>query len=427
MSLERALAAIAATPRQMIDDLAAMIACDTSFPPGSGYASFAELMTTLLEPLDFAFERVRVPESLWRTRQGDAEGARVNLIARPVGAVPDPARTCNLYFHTDTVPPGDGWTRPPLALTQESGRLYGRGSADMKGSIAAALMAVRSARLHGVELRFDPVFLLCTDEEGGLYPGIRYLAEQGRVEGHLLSYNGGAAPRIWGGCFGSIDLAIRVEGRGAHSGDPGDGVNAFEAALPIVNALHALKPVVEARVSAMPAPPHFKGEPLRSRLTLAAGHGGSKGSSLPARFDLLVNRRYAPEERFDDVMAELESAIAVGQRRSNAVNVSHEIIGHLAPVSDPGGPHWPRWQAALAHGFGYAADDFRRWGASTSSDMGWVQQAGIQEILLGGLSRPDNATHAPDEFTTLDDLIALAQATLLYLADDFQPSVPPAQ
>jgi succinyl-diaminopimelate desuccinylase len=51
--------------------------------------------------------------------------------------------------------------------------------------------------------------------------------------------------------------------------------------------------------------------------------------------------------------------------------------------------------------------------------MGFVQQAGIREILLGGLSRPDNNTHAPDEFTTVDDVVALARAVLLYLSRDF--------
>jgi len=419
MSLDTAVASLTTNVDVLVADLARMIACDTSFPPGNGYGPFADLMIELLAPLDFEFERIDVPESLWHTRQGEAFGERTNLIARPTTRRGASGEACSLYFHTDTVPPGDGWQRPPLRLTRDGNRLYGRGAADMKGSIAAALAAVRAAHQHGIALRFDPIFLLCTDEEGGLYPGIRYLAEQGRIEGHLLSYNGGAAPRIWGGCFGSIDLAIRVDGRGAHSGDPGDGVNAFEAALPIIEALHALKPRVEARTSAMPAPPHFGGEPLRSRLTLAAGHGGSKGSSLPARFDLLVNRRYAPEEDFDAVVAELEAAIETGQRRSDALGVCWEIIGHLAPVDDPSGPHWPRWQAALSRGFGYAPDDFRRWGASTSSDMGWVQQAGIREILLGGLSRPSNNTHAPDEYTTLDDLIALAQATLLYLAEDF--------
>ena len=59
--------------------------------------------------------------------------------------------------------------------------------------------------------------------------------------------------------------------------------------------------------------------------------------------------------------------------------------------------------------------------------MGWVQRAGIQEILLGGLIRPDSNAHAPDEFTTIDDVVGLARAVLLYLAADFAEDNPAAE
>ena len=409
----------------MLGDLSRLIAVDTSFPPGDGYVAFADLLEELLAPLSFGFRRVSVPRDKWHAGAGSGEGERVNLIARRGGAGPrgPDGEACSLYFHTDTVPPGAGWTRPPLALTREGARLYGRGTADMKGAIAAALAALRAARAHDVALRFDPVLLFCTDEEGGLYPGARYLAEQGLIDGHLLNFNGGAVPRIWAGCFGSIDLEIRVHGRGGHSGDPGDGVNALEESVPLLQALMALKARVEARASAMPAPPHFNGRPLSSRLTVAAAQGGQKGSSLPARFDLLVNRRYAPEEDFDDVRAELEATVSEAMRDSRALEVETRIIGHLSPVADPTGPHWPRWTAAVSRGFGFAPESFRAWGSSTSSDMGWVQRAGVGEILLGGLVKPGCNAHAPDEFTTIEDVTALARAILLYLSADFTEEI----
>ncbi|EIC85843.1 peptidase M20 [Serratia sp. M24T3] len=393
-----------------------MLAIDTCFPPGSGYPAFADLMQNLLEPMGFTFSRVVVPESLWQTPDGSAQGERVNLIASLDSGA---SEACNLYFHVDTVPAGDGWNYPPLALTQVGDKLIGRGSADMKGTIAATLAALRAAQRMKLALQFNPVLLLCTDEEGGLYPGVRYLAEQQLFSGHLLSFNGGAVPRIWGGCFGSIDLKVTVTGRSAHSGDPVGGINAIEHSLPLLNALNVLKTEVEQRTSAMPAPPHFQGQPLTSRLTLAAVQGGSKGSTIPARFDLLINRRYSPEEPFEAVWDELTSCIDQAMAGSAALNVEYHLIGHLAPVSDPTGPHWPRWLAALSQGFGFDANDFAVWGSSTSSDMGWVQQAGIQEILLGGLARPENRIHASDEFTTRQDVVALAQSILSYLAADF--------
>lgn len=411
--------AIARDSEAIVGDLARLIAIDTSFPPGSGYTALADALEAMLGPLGYKFQRVSVPKELWYAGAGSGEGERVNVIAAPTR---DTAEPCSLYFHTDTVPPGAGWTRPPLALTREGDKLFGRGTADMKGAIAATFAALRALRRNGLKLRFAPTLLFCTDEEGGLYPGARYLAEQKLIRGHLLNFNGGAAPRIWAGCFGSIDFIIRVAGRGGHTGDPGNGINALEESVPLLNALMTLKARIEARISAMPSPPHFNGQPLRARLTIAAAHGGQKGSSLPAQFEILINRRYAPEEEFAAVRTEIESVVADAMKSSRARSYEIDLIGHLAPVRDPGGPHWPRWQSALSLGFGFPPESFRAWGASSSSDMGWVQQAGIKEILLGGLIRPDSNAHAPDEFTTIPDIVALARSILLYLSADFTPS-----
>lgn len=405
--------------------LARLVAIDTSFPPGRGYAAFAELLETLFVPLGLSCRRVEVPEALWRTPE--AAGARINVIAAPAERrLPG----CGIYVHTDTVPPGDGWTRPPLMLTRAGERLYGRGAADMKGTLAALYAALSAAREAGLPLAFDPVLLACTDEEGGLYPGVRYLAEQKLIGcEQVICLNGGAAPRIWAGCFGSLDLAVTVTGHAAHSGDPGPhGVNAVEQALPIVAALMALKEKVEARTSAMPAPPHFAGAPLRARLTLAAIHGGSKGSALPGACRLLVNRRVMPEETMDSALAELEATVAEGARASHALDVATEVVGRLDPVVDPdaGGDCWPRWRRALAWGFGWPDAAFARYGSSTSSDMGYLRAAGVSGMMLGGLSRPDNHTHAADEFTTSADIAGLARALLAYLAAASIPSGDPA-
>ena len=193
-ALAAGFAAIASDITSVLSDMQGMLACDTSFPPGDGYAAFADLLQPGIEALGFHCTRVDVPQALWATP--GASGARTNLLARRHSGKP----VCSMYFHVDTVPPGDGWTVPPLACTQIGQLLLGRGAADMKGCIAAVLCALRAAKASGLELAYDPALLLCTDEEGGLYPGIRYLAEQRLIEGHLLSFNGNAAPRIWAGC-----------------------------------------------------------------------------------------------------------------------------------------------------------------------------------------------------------------------------------
>ncbi|MDE2516197.1 MAG: M20/M25/M40 family metallo-hydrolase [Rhodospirillales bacterium] len=414
-ALDRALAGIPAHLDDAIADLARMIAVDTSFPPGAGYPAFVQLAEELVAPLGFSCNRHAVPEPLWHVAGGPARGERLNLIAGRRTGKP----VCGLYFHMDTVPAAADWVRPPFRLTREGDRLYGLGAADMKGTVAAVLMALRAARSCAVPLAYDPVLLFCTDEEGGLYPGVRYLAEQGLLEGHIVNFNGGAAPRIWAGCFGVFNLLLRVRGRTAHAGDAGAAVNAIEGALPILTALQALKPAVAQRISALPPPPHRHGQPLAASLSLVAAHGGSSGGQVPASFEVLINRRYAPEESFEAALAEIEQVIAAATPQG--IGIETALIGHLIPTGDPTGPHWPRWQRALSLGFGFAAQEFRKWGASTCSDFGYVQRTGIREVLLGGLARPERNIHAAEEHTTGEDLIALARSVLAYLAAGFLP------
>ena len=422
-ALARAYAWIASAVEVAVVDLGRMIALDTSFPPGRGYGDFAMLMETMTRPLDFEAERIDVPEELWRVPNGPADGARTNLVATRRSGKP----ACGLYFHVDTIPAAPGWTTDPLSMARDGERLIGLGAADMKGCIAAVLLALRAAKTCSIELAYDPTLLFCTDEEGGLYPGIRYLAEQGRLRCHIVNFNGSAEARVWAGCFGLFNLLVRVRGQTVHAGEgnrQGSGLNAIEGALPLLNALAALKARVASRASALPPPP---GKPaLAAQLNIATIHGGTAGGQVPALFELTLNRRYMPEEAFDDALAEIEDTIRRAVASVPGLSIETVLIGHLAPTSDPAGPHWPRWQAAVGTGFGYAPEDFSRWGAASCSDFGWVQRAtGRQEVLLGGLGRPDRNIHAPGEYTTVSDIISLARAVLAYLAADFRPELNP--
>jgi succinyl-diaminopimelate desuccinylase len=423
VALSRASAWITGAVEDAVIDLGRMIALDTSFPPGQGYGDFAMLMETMTRPLGFEAERIDVPEELWRVPNGPADGIRTNLVATRGSGKP----VCGLYFHVDTVPAAPGWTTDPLAMTRDGERLSGLGAADMKGCIAAVLLALRAAKACNIELAYDPMLLFCTDEEGGLYPGIRYLAEQGRLGGHIVNFNGSAEARIWAGCFGLFNLLVRVRGQAVHAGEgnrQGSGLNAIEGALPLLNALAALKARVASRVSALPPPP---GKPaLAAQLNIATIDGGTAGGQVPALLELTLNRRYMPEEAFDEALAEIERTVSRAVAPVPGLTVETVLTGHLAPTSDPAGPHWPRWQAAVGMGFGYAPENFRRWGAASCSDFGWVQRAtGLHEVLLGGLGRPDRNIHAPGEYTTVSDIISLASAVLAYLAADFRPELNP--
>ncbi len=399
---------------EMRSDLEALIRFDTCFPPAARYGAFCDLVESLAADLDVACERITVPEHLWKS--AGVSGARVNMLLRP-NLGPSTAPEALIYFHADTAPIGDGWTRPALELTQEGDKLFGRGTADMKGCIAAVLAVLRSLKASNTPLAFRPVLAICTDEEGGLHPGIRYLAETQELPEVLLNLNGGAMPRIWGGCLGSMDVTITGTGVAVHSGRPHLGVNALEAMIPVMTAITDLKTQVETRETDMPPAP---GDPkLCARLNVTACHAGDKGSALPGHCQIVLNRRYLPEEDPDTVFLEMKDCVATVLSQTPLRSWDVTQTGHLPPVCDPTGPWTLRWASARAAAEGRPLSDFTKYGSGTSSDFGWVQKAGIQHMLLGGLMRPTANVHGPDEHTTTHDMELLARSVALFLSADF--------
>ncbi len=408
---------------RMLSQLASLVECNTCFPPGDNYPAMVNLLRHLCEPLHACFDIIEVPEELWSAP--GAAGVRLNLLATPSSdelGIPEVL----IYFHVDTATVGDGWTRDPFLLSREGNLLFGRGTADMKGTIVAVLDALLRLRQAGSSLQYKPVLAFCTDEEGGRYPGIRYLAENHKLPETLLNLNGSAANRIWAGCFGSMTLELHCTGRSAHSGTPESGINAVEAALPALLALTTLKSIVEQRQSAMPASPTTQ-TPLTARLNITAVAAGDTGSALPGECRIIINRRYCPEECESDVRNEIEDVISRALCPTPLLSWSLSDIGHLPPVSDPDGRATDRWTAARAAATGTSVESFQRYGSTTSSDFGWVQRAGIQHLLLGGLSRPDRNVHGPDEHTSIDDLIALSRSVEYFLSAGFTASVPVTQ
>ena len=233
---------------------------------------------------------------------------------------------------------------------------------------------------------------------------------------HLICLDGAAALRLWSGAFGSLELMLEIEGRAGHAGQRGSGDNALERAVPIMAALLGLKAVVEARVSALMG---RDGMALRSILALTVAHAGVKANIVPDRCIVALNRRYAPEENDADVLAEIEAAIAAAAPPGTRWTL--RTTGHLAAVQHADrGPHGPRWLRAMADSFGWDAATAGAWGATSSSDMGWVQRARTPaegpEILIGGAIGPDSRVHGADERVRITDVQALAASLVRYLA-----------
>lgn len=396
-------------------DLAALVGFDTSYPPGLHYPELTDWAAARLEGFGYVSRRVEVPQRLWDVYGAQAVGPRVNLVAENPALGPV---SVGIYGHVDVVPAGAGWSTPPFMLTRQGDWLHGRGAADMKGAVAALLLALDAAHRHGIALRYAPRIMICTDEEGGAYPGIRYLAEQGLVPQHLVCLDGGTTPRRWLGAFGSLELLIEIEGKAGHSGQRGSGDNALERAIPILAALMALKPVVEQRVSALTG---RDGAALRPILAVTMCKAGVKANIVPDRCQIVLNRRYSPEEGDAGPLAEIQACIAAAAPEGTDWRL--HVTGHLAAVQNADqGPHVDRFVATMRQGFNLPDDKAVAWGATSSSDMGWVQRARpphvSPEILIAGAIGPDCRVHAADERVHIPDLLGCARGLLRYLAED---------
>ena len=123
---------------QLIETTVDLLKIPTFNPPGDNYLEICEHIETRLQPSGFETIKLRGEGAL-----GDSDKyPRWNVIARHEGAQPGPCVHFNA--HTDIVALGEGWTKDPFGGDVEADRIYGRGSCDMKGGLAAAIIAAEA-------------------------------------------------------------------------------------------------------------------------------------------------------------------------------------------------------------------------------------------------------------------------------------------
>ena len=129
---------------ELVELTRALVQIPTVNPPGEAYEPCQRLLARRLGRRGFEVQLLRAKGAI-----GDStRHPRTNLIARIEGRGPGPCVHFN--GHIDVVEAGDGWTVNPFAGVVRDGRLYGRGSCDMKGGLAAAVIAVESIHEAGV-------------------------------------------------------------------------------------------------------------------------------------------------------------------------------------------------------------------------------------------------------------------------------------
>jgi acetylornithine deacetylase/succinyl-diaminopimelate desuccinylase family protein len=318
---------------------------------------------------------------------------RRNVVGRWRGAGGGPTLAFNT--HMDTVAEGEGWSRGPFDGTVVDGRLYGRGSVDAKGPLAAFLTAAEALVRSDVRLRGDLLVTAVVDEETcstGARALVGDLGADLAVVGEPTELAVAIAHR------GSFRPVIAVRGRTAHSSRPSEGVNAVYQALPVIDALRRYGEGLS------------RSHPLCGSASAAVTllHAGVGENVIPDRCEITLDRRLVPGEEEASVRTEIEGVVAGVRDRQPGLEAGIERF--LATTGGPSelAPDHPLVRLAL-EAVAAAGAEPRVSGMSGACDMTHFRAAGIPCLVVGPGS--SSQAHQPDEHM---DLEQLRQGALVY-------------
>jgi len=379
-----------------IEVLKDLISIDTTVPPGLNYDKAVIYLEPLFNELGFDTHMIIIPAEYAEGREG-----RINLIChRREKGKP----RLILYGHIDVVP-AEGWDafKPRV----ENGKVYGRGAADMKGSIIALLLAMES--LKGKRLNFDISVMVTTDEEFSQASQLQYLAQYlGPVSGAYFLNLDSSFGYVSIAGLGALQVDIKVKGKSVHSGLSHLGENAVEKANPLIKALLDLKYRVEQRKSNVPTHPNTGLSQMEARLNINMIKGGIKINVVPDECLISVDRRLIPEENVEDARKELLDTLA------SVPGVTWEVervfsIPTVPPSNDP-------VVDKLVGIIGDTVGEGNKFGEMGSGDLSHIVATWGGKMFGTGVIRPECNIHGKEEFVYLQDIEDMAKIVAEFLS-----------
>ena len=406
------------------DDLVALtrdlIRIPTVNPPGDNYLPICEMLAARLERSGFLCTLLRAEGT-----PGDSDRhPRWNLVARREGSTSGPCVHFN--GHTDVVEIGRGWTVDPFGGELRDGRVYGRGSCDMKGGIAAAIIAVEAFLERHPDHPGAIEFSATADEETGGYGGVAWLAERGhfspdRVD-HVIIPEPLNKDRVCLGHRGVWWAEVETYGRIAHGSMPflGDCAIRHMGAV-IAEMEETLYPALAARRTAMPVVPEGA---RASTININSIHGGQAEPEpdftgwpspvVPDSCRMVVDRRFLMEEDIAEVKAEFGRMLDRAAARRDfryEVRDMHEVI---PTMTDEAAPVAQALAKAVRAVLGREAEFVVSPG---TYDQKHVDRIGrLKNCVAYGPGVLDLA-HQPDEYVGVADMLDAATVMGLALAD----------
>lgn len=402
-----------------------LISIPTLNPPGANYREICEFLRARLAQSGFSAELIRAEGAI-----ADSDRhPRWNVVARKQGR--SPGECVHFNSHIDVVQAGHGWTRDPFVPTVADGKVYGRGACDMKGGLAASIVAAEAFADLFPDF-FGAIEISGTaDEESGGYGGVAWLAERGHFSPERVDHVVIPEPlnknRICLGHRGVWWAELVTKGRIAHGSMPFLGSCAVRHMGAVVAEIEQdLVPALARRRTEMPVVPEGA---RQSTINLNSIHGGEPeqsedytgfpASCVPDRCSLVIDRRYLFEESADGVRGEIEAILdrVAGARPGFAYelrelfNVPPTMTGRDAPVS-----------RTVASAIEAVLDAEPEYVLSPGTyDQKHIDRIGrMKNCIAYGPGILDLA-HQPDEWIGIDDMVDSAKVMALSLAELLVP------
>ena len=417
----RLRAEIAARESDLVALTQDLIRIPTLNPPGALYREICDYLDRRLLKAGFETELIRAEGAI-----GDSEAhPRWNIVARREGKR---AGECvHFNSHIDVVEAGHGWTVDPFGGEVKEGRVYGRGACDMKGGLAASIIAAEVF----IDLNPDYAGAIeisgTADEESGGFGGVAYLAEKGyfspeRVQ-HVIIPEPLNKDRICLGHRGVWWAEIETKGEIAHGSMPFLGDCAVRHMGAVLEEMEeSLFPALAQKRTDMPVVPEGA---KQSTLNINSIHGGEPEQDgdytglpspcVPDRCRMVIDRRFLIEEDIGDVEQEVRDVLeAVRAGREGFDYDIRELHRVLPTMTEKDAPVVGAVAEAVRDVFEREADYVVSPG---TYDQKHIDRIGrLKNCIAYGPGILDLA-HKPDEYVGIQDMVESAQVMALALQE----------
>lgn len=332
----------------LLGRLKRLVGFPTVNPPGEFYEAATAYLARELKKIGLSARRFPIPESLLQESLPKSQHGypRFNVIGKLRS--PGAKKTIHFNAHYDVVPVSGAWRHGnPFSGAVEKGLIYGRGTADMKGSIASLLTALDALKCTGMRPLMNVEVSFTADEETDSFLGARWVVKEAPIRpDYAIVMEGGEGDKVCCGHNGTLWLEVTVHGRAAHGSTPQNGVNALEKMAALVFELEAYKKRIARRSFVTP-----EGKTMRPTINVGGVFScgpGAKINTVPAEASFSIDRRVLAIENHADAERDLRAYLAAAARRIPGCRISvSKVSENFSCFSEPRLPFFKAMAASV--------------------------------------------------------------------------------